>query len=140
MNWEVCGLKDKKLRSKIFPVIILLRKCDRVKRNYLKTEVTCENTLLIFFSPSIEPKFWGQNFYKVGRNVILEPEPKDKLVILCIHAESRTFTCIFCKFSKDNFIKINCYFYLTISCFFLKNIYIIWLRHVYFTLWKYILY
>ena len=43
--------------------------------------------------------------------VIPESEPKSKLVILCLHAELRTFTCIFYKFLNDKFIKINCYFY-----------------------------
>ena len=44
-----------------------------------------EESWPIFYSPFSKHKFWGQNFYKGGRIVILEPEPEGKFVILYIY-------------------------------------------------------
>ena len=44
-----------------------------------KNQNGCEESWLILYSPFGKPKFWGQNFYKGGRIVILEPEPEGKI-------------------------------------------------------------
>ena len=91
----------------------------RVQKEWLRCRYETSFTVGISGSTVIlEPK-------PKGKFVIPEPKPKGKLIILCIHGESRTFTCIFCKFSGDNFIRINCYFYLT------NHIFKILLRYVY---------
>ena len=57
MNWEVCHSRDKKLRNKIFLIIILLRKLDGLKRKYLETETFVRSHYTLPFSSSSKPKF-----------------------------------------------------------------------------------
>ena len=120
MSNETRGSRANKKLSNVLSMFMLWWRIDGLKESIFWDKMFVKS-YRSSFSPIIKYKFWGQNFYKKGRNVILEPESKGKLVILYIHAESWTFTCIFCKFSNDNFIKINYYFYFTISYFFKKK-------------------
>ena len=63
--------------------VYVVWKVDVLEESILKFK--CSWGVTTMLSLISKRKFWGQNFYKWGRNVILEPDFKGKLVNLCIY-------------------------------------------------------